>query len=95
MPVRGTDGVEIVICFGDTLATITVGPDGQPIDDRASAPVPCHWDHAAQPAVIAAAAVAPAVPDTLQPATYFAPARVGDIRARLRQVTNRGPPAAV
>ena len=96
MPVRGEQGVELVICLGDSLATITVPADEAP---PGKAPkrrhVACPWNEAAQPALAATPVLPIIAPATLSPVTYPPAAAPRDIRARIRQVTNRGPPVAV
>lgn len=95
MPVRGADGVEMVICLGDGLAVVTIGADGRPIDDSPPKPAPCPWDHGAQPAVIAAGLGAEALPAILRPAGFAAPLDAMDVPAHVRRVSNRGPPATI
>lgn len=91
MPVFSKQGVEIVICTGDSFKTITVDENGQPIEDENR--LTCEWSLPFSKALLAAAPGEPA-PVTFgerrilfpQNASFLTETHRSDIHAR-------GPPS--
>lgn len=96
MPVRAASGqVELVICAGDTLVTVTVpahrAPPGEPRDAHRG----CVWDDAARPLLAIADVTQVDAPSRLVPMAFSSVVRTIDMRRRTGPVANRGPPPRI
>lgn len=96
MPVRALTGeVDLVICVGDALVTISVSADEAPPGEAPANHPTCPWDEAARPALMQPGIVSGTVPARLRPVTFPGSNAVADVRRRVGPITNRGPPRTV
>ena len=67
MPANVAGGVEIVLCTGDGFETITIGPDGAPVEQSHA---PCFWGLQAHSVAV--------LGDAIRLPEFFAPVPVTD-----------------
>jgi hypothetical protein len=96
MPVRALTGeVNLVICVGDALVTISVPADHAPPGEAPVDHPTCPWDEAARPALLEPGTMSGLAPTRLRPVTFPASSAIADVRRRVGPITNRGPPRIV